>query len=246
MRTPLCLHDTELTGKNASAPAFVWIFTVAAFLAATFGTLSAQEPRHPIHNISGSGSGADNILNTYTESQYLQFVPMQAPRASDQGFAATVVPKDTGWSWSASAPNQITSTPSGTVFPNAGFTLQTAAVPVLSGKTVNIPYYLAAGSTTRKSLVFALIDLNKRGKLQNDLSQLAAKYILSGTSPATRDDRYARRIAVALDAWANAVPDYFMTAKNRIGLSRPAKVETNSWRPPEILRARYETRKINQ
>ena len=139
---------------------------------------------------------------------------MQAPRSFDQGFASIVVPKDTGWSWSAATPNQITSTPSGTVFPNPNFTLQTAAVPVLSGKTVNIPYYLAAGSTTRKSLVFALIDLNKRGKLQSDLSQLAAKYILSGSSPATRDDRYARRIAVALDSWANAVPDYFMTAKN--------------------------------
>ena len=35
-------------------------------------SLVAQEPPHPILNISGSGSGADNILNTYTESQYLQ------------------------------------------------------------------------------------------------------------------------------------------------------------------------------
>jgi hypothetical protein len=212
MRTPFCLHDPELTGRNASAQAFVWIFMLALFLAV--GTLNAQEPPHPILTISGSGSGADNILNTYTESQYLQFVPMQAPRASDQGFAANVVPKDTDWSWSAASPNQITSLPSGTVFPNPNFTLQTAAVPVLSGKTVNIPYYLAAGSTSRKSLVFALIDLNKRGKLQSDLGQLAAKYMLSGTSPATRDDRYARRIAVALDGWADAVPDYFMTAKN--------------------------------
>jgi hypothetical protein len=87
-------------------------------------------------------------------------------------------------------------------------------VPVLSGKVVSVPFYIAAGSTTKKSLVFAHIDFMKRAKLRSDMLQLAAKYVLSGTSPAARDDRYARRVAMALDAWANCVPDYYMTGKN--------------------------------
>src|SRR5690242_5124432 len=188
--------------------------SVLAIVLTLFGGIArilaqTNEPMHPILSISSNnGSSANSILSSWTEVQYTNdFVPHWAPRNESYGFGAAVVSGDTGWSWSAATPNQITSTPSGTVFPNPNFTLQTAAVPVLSGKTVNVPYYLAAGSTTRKSLVFALIDLNKRGKLQSDLSQLAAKYILSGSSPATRDDRYARRIAVALDSWANAIPD---------------------------------------
>src|SRR4051812_42422151 len=82
--------------------------------------LRAQtEPPHPIMSISGSGSGASTILSTYSESQYTNsFVPHQSPRNDSYGFVPPVVSGDTGWSWSTSNPNQITSTPSGTVFPN--------------------------------------------------------------------------------------------------------------------------------
>jgi hypothetical protein len=174
----------------------------------------AAEPAHPILSVSGSGSGAGSILSGYTETQFLDFVPQQSPRNDSYGFAPAVVSGDTGWSWSTSAPNQIRSTPSNTVFPNTNYSLRTDAVPVLSGKTVQVSYYLAAGSTSKKSLVFALIDYHKRAQLRSFLNTLAAAYIQSGTTPATRDDRYARRIAVALDAWANHVPDYYMTGKN--------------------------------
>ena len=172
------------------------------------------EPPHPILSIPGTGSGANAILANYTEAQYLEYVPRQSPRGASYGFVPAVVPGDTGWSWNAANPNQLVSTPSGTVFPNPNYALRTEAVPVLSGKTVDVPYYLAAGSSTRKSLVFAEIDFRKRSKLRSDLLQLAAAYVRSGNSPATRDDRYARRIAVALDLWASCVPDYFMTEKN--------------------------------
>src|SRR3954465_13426542 len=94
--------------------------------------LPAQtEPPHPILAISGSGSGAGTILSTYTESQYTNsFVPHQPPRNDSYGFVPSVVSGDTGWSWSASNPNQIVSTPSGTAFPNATYSSLTQAVTV--------------------------------------------------------------------------------------------------------------------
>ncbi len=193
------------------------ILMVAIAVIGMASALPAQEPAHPILTIPGSGSGADTLLSTYTETQFLDFVPMQAPR--DDSVLATVVPGDTGWSWSNTAPNQLRSTPSNTVFPttNPAYPERTEAV-VVFGKTglttVQVPYYLAAGSTTRKVPVQAYIDYRKRSQLRSWLGTLSAAYVRSGTSPATRDDRYARRVAVALDAWAHAVPNYFMTEKN--------------------------------
>lgn len=173
------------------------------------------EPAHPILSITGSGSGASTILNTWTESQYTNdFIPRLAPRNDGYGFVPPVVSGDTGWSWSSSSPNQITSTPSGTVFPNPGYQIKTQAVQVLSGKTVLVPFYNRSGSTSAKSLVFNLIDYRKLGQLRSDFNKLAPAYINSGGSPATRNDAYARRIAVALLDWARWFPDYTMTAKN--------------------------------
>ena len=177
--------------------------------------VEAQEPPHPILTISGSGSGASTILSIYTESQYTNnFVPHQPPRNDGYGFAPAVVAGDSGWSWSASSPNQITSILSGTVFPNGSYTALTQAVTVLSGNTVNAPYYLRSGSTTAKSLVFALIDYHKLSQLRSDFNKLSPAYFNSGSSPAARNDAYARRIAIALLDWARWYPDYYMTAKN--------------------------------
>src|SRR6185436_4416412 len=86
--------------------------------AASIRGQSTNEPPHPILGISGSGSGADTVLNTWNETQYTNnFIPHSPPRNDDYGFVPEVVVGDTGWSWSSSAPNQITSTPSGTVLP---------------------------------------------------------------------------------------------------------------------------------
>src|SRR5262245_39617223 len=178
--------------------------------------VAQSEPPHPILSISGSSSGADTILSTWTETQYLDFIPRQSPRTGGFNFTDPVVPGDTSWSWNASTPNQITSTPSGTVFPNSNpsYPLQTQNVTALSGNTVSIPYYIAAGSTTRKTFPHFLINANKRNKVKGDLQKLAKKYMESGSSHATRNQTYARRIAVALDDWANYLPHYAMTEKN--------------------------------
>src|SRR4051812_46929654 len=81
---------------------------------------AADDLPHPILSISSnSGSAADTLLGTYTESQYTNlFPPRYGPRNESYGFGAAVVSGDTGWSWSKSSPTQIVSTPSGTVFPN--------------------------------------------------------------------------------------------------------------------------------
>jgi autotransporter-associated beta strand protein len=173
---------------------------------------STNEPPHPILGISGSGSGAGTILSTWTEAQYTNnFIPQQGPR--DDLFAPAVVSGDTGWSWSSSTPNQIKSTPSNIIFPNSNsaYPVHTQAVTVLSGRTVQVPYYDQAGSTSSKSFVPAYIDMFKRDQLRSDFNKLAPAYVNSGSSPATRNDTYARRIAIAFKSWADYYPHYFMT-----------------------------------
>lgn len=173
---------------------------------------AGAEPPHPILTITGSGSGADSILTTYSESSFLNFAPKGPPRQANP-FAPAVVSGDSGWSWSASDPNRIKSTPSGKMFPDTSIA-KYQSVSVLSGKTIQVPYYLAAGSSTQKSLVNGAIDNAKRGQLRNFLNTLAPAYINSGSDHASRNQDYARRIAVALDSWATYVPDYYMTEKN--------------------------------
>ncbi|MCE5185925.1 MAG: hypothetical protein LLF76_07350 [Planctomycetaceae bacterium] len=187
-------------------------------LAACAAMAPAAEPPHPILNIGGSSNPtlASNIVNNYTETQYVDnFVPRQSPRNNSYGFVPAVVAGDTGWAWSSSTPNQITSTPSGTVFPTTpAYPVYYQNVLVTSGNTVSMPYYLRAGSSSAKSMVFELINHNKRNKLRSDLNVLAPTYMASGSTHATRNQAYARRIAVALLDWAHYMPDYVMTAKN--------------------------------
>ena len=165
-------------------------------------------------SITGTGSGADAILTNYTETQFLRFVPEWAPRNPGNNFARAVVSGDTGWSWNLASPDQLTSTPSGTIFPSANYTLQSSPLTVLSGKTVNVPFYVAAGTSSTKSLVLGAISFYKREQLRRFFDALAPAYVQSGITPETRNDAYARRIAIALDAWANYVPDYDMVRVN--------------------------------
>jgi len=193
----------------------VGICAIAGWILGFVTALAQTEPPHPILSIPGSGSGASTILSSWTEAQYTNnFVPRLGPRNDDYGFCPPVVSGDTGWSWSSSNPNQITSTPSGTVFPNGAYTVLTQAVTVMNGNTVQAPYYLRSGSATAKSLVFNLIAHNQRSKLRSDLNALAPAYMLSGATHAARNQTYARRIAIALLDWSRHFPNYTVTGKN--------------------------------
>ncbi len=170
----------------------------------------AEEPTHPVLAITGTGGGADEIMRRYTDEQFLAFVPQGPPRQA-KPFAPPVVPGDTGWSWSITAPDQIRSTPSGTIFPNSS--VQYRPITVLSGKTIQVPYYPAAGRPGQISLVHGEIDNQKRKQLRRFLNTLTPAYLASSATHATRQQSYARRIALALDSWAKHVPDYFLTEK---------------------------------
>src|SRR4051794_1678029 len=92
-------------------------FTLLAALFFASCLRAQAEPPHPILEIPGIGADAPAILSGYTEEEFLRFVPEWAPRGKAYGFAATVVPNDTSWSWSIAFPDILTSLPSGTVFP---------------------------------------------------------------------------------------------------------------------------------
>ncbi len=198
------------------------VFSVGIGSASLFA--QSNEPMHPILTISGSGSGASTVTNIAESAYTNNFIPHTPPRNDAQGFAPAVVSGDTGWTWSSSSPNQITSTPSGIVFPNtnsAAYPVRTQAVTVfLTTATnnlttnVNAVYYNKAGSTTSKSMVFNLIDYHKLTQLRSDLDKLAPAYINSGGTPSTRNDNYARRIAISLLDWGRWHPSYYLTAIN--------------------------------
>jgi len=202
-------------------------------LVALISTLSLIQLRaadnlsHPILTISGSGSGANTVTNIAESAYTNNFIPHTPPRNDDDGFAPAVVAGDTGWSWSSSAPNQLKSTPSGTIFPNtntAQYPVRTQAVNVFLTtatnndiQTVNAVYYNRAGSTTAKSMVFNVIDMHKRDQLRGDFNKLAPAYLLSGSSPNARNDNYARRIGVSLLDWARWYPKYYLSPINSAG-----------------------------
>jgi len=200
-----------------------WIKTrlCALYAASALSSLALQVEAadgltHPILSIgSNNGSAANTVLSTWTESQYTNdFTPRYAPRNSSYGFVPAVVAGDTGWSWSQSSPTQIVSTPSGIVFPATNtslYPLRTTNLLVISGNTVTAPYYYPAGKTSGQSLVFNLISYNQQGKRDTDLGNLSGAYIGSGGSPATRNDNYARRIAVELLDWGRWYPNYIMS-----------------------------------
>src|SRR3954470_20327149 len=120
--------------------------------------VSSAEPLHPILTVSGSGSGASTVTNIAESAYTNNFIPHTPPRNDAQGFVPAVVSGDTGWSWSSATPNQIKSTPSGTIFPNtntAVYPVRTQAVTVFlttatnnQVKTINALAYNKAGSTT--------------------------------------------------------------------------------------------------
>ncbi|MFE5321987.1 discoidin domain-containing protein [Paenibacillus sp. NPDC056579] len=146
-------------------------------------------------------ANADKLLAQYTDEQWLRLVPQQSPRTVlNDPFDGS-----DGWVWSPANPDQI-QTKKGLVFPNnSQYPYQYESVKVMSGKTVSVPYVLYNG---KKYLIQARIDYEKTQFMSDNLPVLANAYLATG------DEKYARRAAIALDAWATAVPDFYMTKKN--------------------------------
>lgn len=157
---------------------------------------------HPYYPFTGSSSTVDaalTLVNKYSESQWLDLIPTQAPRSMQ--FSPACV-NNISWTWDPLIPNQIKCDSSGIVFPNVAYPVSFAGTKVMTGKIVNVPYY---NTSNGKTYVQAQIDYQKTNFLTSNLPVLGVAYQLTG------DEKYARYVALALDKWADAVPDYFMT-----------------------------------
>lgn len=147
---------------------------------------------------------ADALLKSYTEEQWLNLVPKQSPRTSlNEPFDGS---KE--WVWSPTSPDRI-ATDKGVVFPNTQYPYKFKSVKVMSGKIIQVPYVDYKGKMV---LVQARIDYEKTSFMSKNLPVLATAYLV------TKNEKYARRAALALDAWATTVPDFYMTGKNKAEL----------------------------
>ncbi len=156
-------------------------------------------PYYPLGNNSSTLSNAQKLVDTYTEAEWLGLVPTQAPRSLQHSPASV---NSTDWTWDPARPDQITCKATGTVFPNSNYTVLYADAEVMTGKIIKVPYYKTSKGNT---YVQAQIDYGKTAFMTKNLPILGAAYQL------TKDEKYARYVALALDKWANAVPDFFMT-----------------------------------
>jgi hypothetical protein len=154
-------------------------------------------------------TAAPGWIDRFSEAQWLALVPRQSPRSPDWGSCHPV--GSTDYKWDPLDPDHLTYVDAAgatvMVLPNATDGHTTVPVTVLSGKTVQVPIWTVNGATCYAQ---ETIDYEKSQYLFNRLEELAAAY----DSAATRKDVYARRIALALDAWADYVPDYFLTNQN--------------------------------
>ena len=175
---------------------------------------NGQKPQGPL------GVGSEKLLKSFTEREFLELVPRQSPRSAQR--CPTEKPPlthSTHWEWDPHRPNEIRW--GSFIFPSPNFVCKTDRVEVLSGKTVEVPYL---DSPYGRTYVPAQIDYYKREELLKCLNTLAKDY------SRTHDERFARRIAVALDAWATCFPDYFMNGgKNGPNLVSPAQAEKLKW-----------------
>ena len=189
------------------------------------------EPPHPIMPVPGN-AGAAELLGSDVHRSAVPRVRAYAGAA--WATTASCPPSCPATRAGRGARPRRTSSPAcrGTVFPNPTYPILSEAVPVLSGRTVmsrtTSPPAATASRWPRQ------IDLEAQ-QGPPDMLALAAAYVRSGADPVTRDDRFARRIAIALDAWANYVPDYFMSGKNSPHVHQRRRLHDADQRHPALL-----------
>ena len=158
--------------------------------------------------LENSVEEADKILQQWPDEAYWleHFVPKQSPRSNVQqplaeyGYTAD-------WQWDPQNPDQILEAVSGVTYPNEQYPYQYKDVTVFSGKTVSVPYLpvIDMWDDPGYAPVEARIDYARMNFLENSLATLANAYYL------TKEEKYARRIILSLDRWADYLPDYFIT-----------------------------------
>jgi hypothetical protein len=174
----------------------------------------------PHRQARAAASGSEKILKEFTEKEFLELVPRQSPRSGQRcPTEERPLSRLTRWTWNPHRPNEIRW--GSFVFPDPKFVCKNEKVEVLSGKMVEVPYL---ETPYGRSYIKAQIDYQKREELRKLLGTLAKDYSL------THDERFARRIALALDLWATCLPDYFMTiGRNNNTLIGPAEAAKINW-----------------
>ena len=163
----------------------------------------SRPPYRPYNNITVLTSTiriADSLVNTFTESQWLNYVPKQAPRSLQENPSSTGLPIVANMIWNYKFPDQIKDGNVTLYYGNSPYKLKNQ---VMTGDTVIIPFYKTLNGDT--TFVDAEIDFYKASFLNTNLPILAAAYQQTGK------EKYARYVALALDKWAKIVPEYFMT-----------------------------------
>lgn len=160
-----------------------------------------------------SGPAAQAIVDGFTEAAWRRLVPTQSPRDVQPTLEACLPVGATKHTWTPQDPDRITFvTGAGAVvavYPNPMDGRTYVMVTALSGRVVAVPVWNLGGSNTACHLQ-QIIDHEKDAYLRGRLRILAAAYV----SPGTRNEAFARRIAIALDEWAKYLPHYYFTGKN--------------------------------
>ena len=178
----------------------------------------STEPAHPVLDI-GSGRADERAFKEFTDAEWLALVPTQSPRIGVPCPIDGKGPGSTDWQWDPHQPDQVRCPTCKTIFPSTRLPAKNAMVEVLSGRTVTVPYVEGHEGPV---LFQSAIVCEKFTFLEGRLGRLAAIYA------GTRDERYARIIALVLDAWANHLPNYFITGRGPLPIA-PAEAERQRW-----------------
>jgi hypothetical protein len=161
---------------------------------------------------------ANALVSGYTEAAWLKLVPRQSPRG---GASCPVAGQEaSAFTWDAHDPDRIKCAGGATTL-DYDNPAQHVGVEVLSGKTDQLPAWPRPGGGLE--YVGSRIDFEKSKFMEGNLDVLAAAYVQTG------DEKYARRVALALDAWADTVPDYYLTDFNAEAPLTPAQAAAKGW-----------------
>ena len=167
---------------------------------------TAAKPR-PFLKPRSKDTAAQPWVDKLSEAQWLALVPQLSPRSPNWGSCHPA--GSTDYKWDPLDPDHLTYVDATgatvAVLPGPADVRTTVAVTVLSGKTVNVPVWTVNGATC---YLQETIDYEKSQFLFDRLEELASAYNSS------HNEVFARRIGLALDAWATAFPNYFFTNEN--------------------------------
>ena len=173
---------------------------------------------------SANAAAAQAIVDGFTEDAWRRLVPRQSPRdpGTITALARCLPAGATRYTWSSADPDRLTFVDATgkvvAVHPSDGDGRTIQTVMVLSGRTVEVPVWNLGGANTACYLQ-QIIDHEKDSYLRGRLNTLSAAY----ANPATRNEAFARRIAIALDEWAKHLPHYYLTGKNGVRPLSPAE-----------------------